>query len=234
MKKIFTLLIIVLISLQLFSQKNEEGKKDSILQKSLNEVVITALRTSTPLKEIPAAITVVNDNQINAMSKSIAADEALRLVPGVKVDNGTGGSRVHIYIRGMGVLSETGYRGIQVLIDGISVNDPAGYAPDLYDVDWNTVKSVEIVKGLAASMYGGCATGGVININTFDGGEKPVSVSLFATGGSYGFWKTGLQLDGTKDKVNYRISYSHTSGDGYRIHQAFRGDNFSEKINWTP
>jgi iron complex outermembrane recepter protein len=234
MKKIFIFFVIACISMQLFSQKKEEGKKDSIIQKLLNEVVINALRISTPLNEIPAAITVVDNNQISKMGKSIAADEALRLVPGVKIDNGTGGSRVHIYLRGQGVLSETGFRGIAVLVDGIAVNDPAGYAPDLYDVDWNTVKSVEVVKGLAAPMYGGSGNGGVININTFDGGKKPISVSLFATGGSYGFWKTGLQLDGAKDNVNYRISYSHTSGDGYRIHQAFRGDNFSEKINWTP
>ena len=234
MKKLFIFFIIAFTSMQLFSQNKQEGKKDSILQKSLNEVVINALRISTPLKEIPAAITVVNNKQISKMGKSIAADEALRLVPGVKIDNGTGGSRVHIYLRGQGVLSETGFRGIAVLVDGIAVNDPAGYAPDLYDVDWNTVQSVEVVKGLAASMYGGSGNGGVINIHTFDGGQKPVSVSLFATGGSYGFWKTGLQLNGTKDKVNYRISYSHTSGDGYRIHQSFRGDNFSEKINWTP
>ncbi len=233
MKKTVTFVITVLFAMQLFSQ-NKTEKKDSIIQRSLNEVVISALRSITPMKEIPAAITVVNDDQISKMSKSIAADEALRLVPGIKIDNGTGGSRVHVYMRGMGVLSETGFRGIQVIIDGISVNDPAGYAPDLYDVDWNAVKSIEVVKGLAASMYGGCATGGVLNINTFDGGKKPVNVSLFATGGSYGFWKTGLQLDGTKDKLDYRVSYSHTSGDGYRIHQSFRGDNFSEKINWRP
>jgi outer membrane receptor for Fe3+-dicitrate len=42
------------------------------------------------------------------------------------------------------------------------------------------------------------------------------------------------RLDGTQGNVNYRISYSHMQGDGYRAHQAFRGDNFSEKLNWTP
>lgn len=234
MKRILSLILIVFCTVQLFGQKSTETKKDTTLQKYLDEVIITALRTNTPLKEIPAGITFVDDKQISKMGKSIAADEALRLVPGLRIDNGTGGSRVHVYIRGQGVLSETGFRGIAVLLDGISVNDPAGYAPDLYDVDWNTVKSVEVVKGLAASMYGAAATGGVININTFDGGSKPLSATLFATGGSYGFWKTGLTVDGTMDKVNYRISYSHTSGDGYRVHQSFRGDNFSEKLNWTP
>jgi outer membrane receptor protein involved in Fe transport len=33
--------------------------------------------------------------------------------------------------------------------------------------------------------------------------------------------------------VNYRISYSHTQGNGYRQHQAFMGDIFSEKLNWA-
>ncbi len=214
--------------------KSDSLKKDSILHKNLNEIIVTAPRTNTPLKEVPAAISIVTNEQLNTMSKSIAVDEALRLVPGVKVDNGTGGSRTHVYIRGQGILSERGFRGIQVLIDGIPVNDPGGYAPDLYDVDWKTVKNVEVVKGLAASMYGGSANGGVINITTNDGGVKPIKGTLYTSIGSYGFWKSLAQLDGTKDNVNYRVSYSHTQGDGYRIHQAFLGDNFSEKLNWTP
>lgn len=121
-----------------------------------------------------------------------------------------------------------------MLIDGIPVNDPGGYAPDLYDVDWKTVKNVEIIKGLAASMYGGSANGGVINIITKNGGEKPVNSTFYGSAGSYGFWKTLAQVDGTDDKVNYRFSYSHNQGNGYRQHQAFMGDNFSEKLNWVP
>ncbi|MEI6765457.1 MAG: TonB-dependent receptor [Bacteroidota bacterium] len=211
-------------------------KKNSITKDTLklNEVNIDALRTTSPLKEIPATVSVVQERQLNTLTKSIAADEIMRLVPGVKIDNGTGGSRVHLYIRGMGVLSETGFRGIQVLIDGISVNDPAGYCPDLYDVDWSVVKRVEIVKGLAASIYGNSANGGVVNITTDDGGDKPVGGTFYATAGSYGFMKFMGQVDGKEGNVDYRISYSHTQGNGYRYHQAYMGDNFSEKLNWKP
>jgi iron complex outermembrane receptor protein len=233
MKKTITFLIIVLFAMQLSSQ-NKKVIKDSILQKSLNEVVITALRSVTPMKEIPAAISVVQDRQLNSLNKSIAADEILQMVPGVKVDNGTDGSRVHLYIRGQGVLAESGFRGIAVFIDGISVNDPGGYCPDLYDVDWWTVKNVEVVKGLTTSMYGGSATGGVVNISTMDGGKKPVTETFMASAGSYGFSKVMDQVDGTSGNVNYRVSYSHTQGNGYRQHQAFMSDNFSEKLNWTP
>ena len=231
MKPKYILFFLLFFSFSAFAQTSPQ---DSIPTKALGEVVISALRMTVPLNEIPAAISVVTPRQLNTMNKTIAADELLRLVPGVRVENGTDGSRVHLYVRGQGVLTESGFRGIQVLIDGVPLNDPAGFCPDLYDVDWTTVKSVEVVKGLAASMYGGSATGGVLNIITKDGGEKPASVTLYGSGGSYGFWKLGGQVDGSGKNVDYRVSYSHAQGHGYREHQAFMGDNFSEKLNWTP
>lgn len=207
---------------------------DTLAIKNLNEIVISALRINIPLRQIPAAISVQSNAQINALSKTISADDALRLVPGVRIDNGTGGSRVHVYVRGQGVLTESGFRGIGVYIDGISGNTPGGFCPDLYDVDWETVKNVEVVKGLSASLYGASATGGIINITTKDGGDKPVSGSVYTSVGSNGFWKILGQVDGTQGNVNYRVSYSHTQSHGYRDHQSYMSDNLSEKMTWTP
>ena len=215
-------------------QQSTASARDTATIRNLNEVVISALRINIPLRQIPAAISVVSGIQANALSKTISADDALRLVPGVRIDNGTGGSRVHVYIRGQGVLTESGFRGIGVYIDGISINSPGGFAPDLYDVDWETVKNIEVFKGLAASMYGTSATGGIINITTKDGGTKPVNSSLYASGGSNGFWKILGQVDGTQGNVNYRISYSHMQSHGYREHQSYMADNLSEKLTWTP
>jgi iron complex outermembrane recepter protein len=237
MKSTYILLIVFFFSFSVLSQSQDRSrtpKIDTMATINLNEVVVSALRTSIPLIEIPSSISVVNGEQLTTFNKTIAADEVFRLVPGVRIDNGTGGSRVHFYIRGNGVLTESGFRGIGVLIDGIPVNDPGGFAPDLYDVDWVTVKSVQVVKGLAASMYGASATGGVVNILTTDGGKKPVNGLFYASAGSYGFWKVLGQVDGTQGNINYRATYSHTQGHGYRDHQAFMGDIFNEKVNWTP
>ena len=154
MKSKYIIVVFLLFSLSLFAQNKPADLPktgDTLSVKNLNEVVISALRTKVPLIEIPSSISVVSGEQLTTFNKTIAADEAFRLVPGVRIDNGTGGSRVHFYIRGQGVLTESGFRGIGVLIDGIPVNDPGGFAPDLYDVDWATVKSVEVVKGLAAA-----------------------------------------------------------------------------------
>jgi iron complex outermembrane receptor protein len=233
--------LICLFSLAFLSVSAQEKKskpapnQDTILIRNLSEINVTAVRTKTPLNEIPASISVVTPDQLTTFSKTNDAEEAMRLVPGVRIDNGaSGGSRVHFYIRGQGVLTESGFRGIGVMIDGVPVNDPGGFAPDLYDVDWATVSNVEIVKGLAASMYGASATGGMVNILTADGGNKPVNSTFFASAGSYGFWKVLGQVDGTQGNINYRVSYSHNQSNGYRDHQAYYGDIFSEKLNWTP
>jgi iron complex outermembrane receptor protein len=237
-KLLLSLLLLFSLAFQGLGQEKEKTKThaNDVIDDTikLDEVVVSAMRTITPMKELPAAISIVPKDQLLEFSKTIAPDEALRLVPGVKVENGTDGSRVHVYIRGQGILTESGFRGIQVLIDGIPVNDPGGYCPDLYDVDWGVVKDVEVVRGLAASLYGANSTGGIINIITENGGKKPVNSTLSFSGGSYGFWKALGQVDGTADKIDYRVSYSHMQGHGYREHQSFMADNFSEKLNWTP
>ncbi|MGD8362840.1 MAG: TonB-dependent receptor plug domain-containing protein, partial [Gemmatimonadota bacterium] len=135
-------------------------------------IVVTALRTAIPLRVNPAATTVLDTRALEAMPRAVAADEAVRMVPGVKVDNQADGERVHMSIRGQGILSERGLRGIKVLQDGLPLNDPTGFAPDLYDVDWSNVQRIEVLRGPGASLYGGGATAGVINIQTAPAGGE--------------------------------------------------------------
>ncbi|OYW06735.1 MAG: hypothetical protein B7Z61_01480, partial [Acidobacteria bacterium 37-71-11] len=114
---------------------------------SATEIVVTAPRMDIPLKENPAATTVIEGEALATLPRTIGADEALRLVPGVKVDNQADEERVHLSIRGQGILTERGIRGIKVVLDGLPLNDPTGFAPDLFDVDWATVKRIEVFRG---------------------------------------------------------------------------------------
>jgi iron complex outermembrane recepter protein len=230
-KKFFcTVLITGIIS----SLSGQTGIKDTIKTISLEEVVVTANRLPILLKNNPGSVSIVNPETLSDMPKSAAVEEALRLIPGVRIDNQHDGERVHVSIRGQGILTERGLRGIGVLVDGIPVNDPSGFAPDLYDVDWGTVKKIEVLRGPAASLYGGGGAAGVINITTDDGGSKPVGGKISQSLGSNGFTKSLIQLDGAKEDLNYRVSYSRTGGDGYRDHQAFWGNKLYEKISFNP
>lgn len=215
----------------IFGQK---AVNDTAKTKSLQEVVISANRISVPLKLIPAAASLVQGDVLKTMSRTIAADEALRLVPGVRIDNQADGSRLHMSMRGQGILSEHGLRGIKVLIDGIPVNDPTGFAADLYDIDWASVKNIEVLRGSSASLYGGSSYAGVLNIITKDGGPRPIGGEISSTIGSNGFYKLRGEVGGTSGSTNYRVSYSRLNGDGYRDHTAFWGNNLSEKITFSP
>ena len=138
---------------------------DSIKTVRLDEVVVSANRLPILLKNNPGAISLVTPEILSIMPKSAGAEEALRLIPGVRIDNQHDGERVHVSIRGQGILTERGLRGIGVLIDGIPVNDPSGFAPDLYDVDWGTIKKIEVLRGPSASLYGGGGAAGVFAVD---------------------------------------------------------------------
>jgi iron complex outermembrane receptor protein len=196
------------------------------------DVFVTAPRMDVPLKDNPAAVTVVETEILRSMPKTIAADEPLKLVPGVKVDNQADGERVHMSIRGQGILTERGLRGIKVLLDGLPLNDPTGFAPDLFDVDWATVRRIEVYRGVAGALYGGGSSAGIVNIKTRDGAALPVAGEGLLAGGSYGFFKGLAQVGGTDGPLNYRVSASRDQGDGYRQHTRFRSDKFYGKLRF--
>ena len=199
----------------------------------LRAIIVTAPRISTPLAENPAALKIVGSDVLDAAPRGIAVDEAVLLVPGVKVDNQANGKRVHMSIRGQGILSEHGIRGTKVLLDGLPLNDPSGFAADLYDIDWPTVEWVQVQRGPEASLYGGGSSAGVLSIQTDDGGSAPASGMFSSTVGSNDFWRATGQVGGSLGDVNYRASYSHLTGNGYRIHTAFHGDNIYAKAHWA-
>jgi iron complex outermembrane receptor protein len=199
------------------------------------EVTITAPRQRVPLAATPAAASIVTRESLGSMPRAVAADEALKSVPGVKVDNQANGERVHLSMRGIGILTERGIRGIQVLVDGIPLNDPSGFAPDLFDIDWSTVDHVEVIRGPLAFLYGGGSSGGVIQVVTREGADVPAAGNAWVAAGSNAFWKSMAEAGGTAgkdDALSYRVSLSRGTGDGYRDHTAFWSNNLYGKFRW--
>jgi len=198
------------------------------------EVKVVASRLDISLATNPAATTVVGADMLDTMPRSLAIDEPLKAVPGVKVDNQANGERVHLSIRGQGILSERGIRGIQVLYDGIPLNDPSGFCPDVFDVDWAGVEQVNVVRGPVAFLFGGGSAGGVIDVHTRATDAGPTHGGIWAEGGSNGFYKTRGEISGRASGIAYLISGSRTAGDGYRDHTAFWADNVYGRFSFNP
>ncbi len=156
------------------SSRSQEQEKAA--QSATNvEVTVTAPRVEIPLKKNPAATTVVETPDPQGHAPDDRHRRGPQARPGVQVDNQADGERVHLYIRGEGILTERGTRGVKTLVDGIPLNDPSGYVSDFYDIDWTAVRRIEVLRGPAAAFYGSGSSGGIINILTRDGGPTPIS-----------------------------------------------------------
>jgi iron complex outermembrane recepter protein len=233
MKKTFFLLFAVIVN---FSQiVTAQGENEDTVKYTLpSDIVITAPRLSIPLYELPFATGLVDRVFLKTTPRSLTMDEALKLTPGVRVDNQANGNRLHMSIRGQGILTERGIRGIRILLDGIPINDPTGFAPDFFDVDLNTVERIEVLRGNAASLYGASSSGGIINITTQNSPDVPLFGDGYGIFGSNNYWKLYGMFGGNVDDVNYRVSVSRVMGDGYRVHTHFWGDVIYGRADYAP
>ncbi|MFH0918044.1 MAG: TonB-dependent receptor, partial [Candidatus Omnitrophota bacterium] len=150
---------------------------------------------------------------------------------GVVVKDFTGnGSKATVDIRGFG---EQAGLNVLVLVNGRRVNEI-----DLSGVSWtqiplDQIEKIEVLKGgFGSVLYGDNAVSGVINIITKRGGDKPISVELTGEYGSYAMNKEGLNLRGTKDKLDYFFSYSNNATNGYRSNSYFKSTNFSTNLDY--
>lgn len=114
----------------------------------------TFTKTDTPLKEVPASVTVIPAELMKDQSMQNIAD-VIRYVPGATAHQGEG-NRDQIILRGMSA-------GADLYVDGI--RDDAQVFRDLYNLE-----RVEVLKGAGGMIFGRGGAGGVLNRVT----KKPV------------------------------------------------------------
>lgn len=199
----------------------QEPKKSG----ALPEVVITATKTETERWRIASSVTVIDRKKIDEQQLKMVPD-ALRQVPGLTIaDRGTPGSTNGIFLRGANSDQTL------VVIDGRPV--PANLA-GLYNIETMTldnVERIEVLRGPAASLYGGKTLGGVINIITRTGrGLKKPETTLSWEGGSYGYSREGLGTRGSAGIYDWSLELSRTDTQGYRINSQMQLNNSAAKF----
>ena len=168
------------------------------LQLKALEVSVGA-RTSTAISEIPGTVWVVDQVQLQEqLDTGVTLKEAIgKLVPGLDLAP-EGRSNYGQNMRGRNVL---------VMIDGVSQNSSRGLSRQFDSISPFNVERVEVLSG-ASALYGGGATGGIINIVTKKGAPGPAQFETEVSGTS-GFNKS--------DDLSSRISQS-VSGGTDRVH----------------
>lgn len=181
-------------------------------------IEVTAPRLSRELYATPAAVSVVEREEIQQGQQRVRLDESLVTVPGLFLqnrDNFAQGERVSI--RGFGARTPWGVRGITVLVDGIPYTLPDGQA-QLDAIDLDSAERIEVIRGPSAVQYGNAA-GGVISVTTADGSDDPGS-HIRIEGGSDGYQKASVSNGGVNGPWSHHISVSALNVDGYRDHSS--------------
>ncbi len=196
----------------------------------LEEIIVEATVLERSLDSVPAAVSVIDQDEIQVGRQQLGLDESLTRVPGLFMQNRYNFARdLRISIRGFGARSNSGIRGIKILVDGIPETLADGQG-QVDSIDLGATSRIEVIRGPSSSMYGN-ASGGVISITSEQGPEVPF-VSARVSSGDYGFQRLQLKAGGQTERVNYLLSYSDLEIDGYRDHSEAENEQFSGRFNF--
>jgi len=188
---------------------------------ALDELVITATRIETTIREAPRSVSVVDQLRIQKGTQQLALDEALAGVPGLYMQNRYNFAQdLRISLRGFGARSAFGIRGIKIIVDGIPETLPDGQA-SVDSIDLGSARRIEVLRGPSSSLYGN-ASGGVIAVETERGTDASFVEANLATG-SFAFQKIQLKVAGAANRFDYLINVANQKLVGYREHSVTRG-----------
>jgi iron complex outermembrane recepter protein len=181
---------------------------DADAQVGLEEIIVTAQRREQRLQDVPVAVAVLSDRDIEARGISSTRD-ALPTIPNVTYDESFTVGNSYVSVRGVAQINNADSP-VAVVVDGVPQNNQKQLRMELFDIE-----RIEVLKGPQGALYGRNAIGGAINIvtkepsNNFDGWVE-------AGAGSGGLRTASGALSGpiVDDKVLFRLTGAYKEADG--------------------
>jgi len=183
----------------------------------VDPIVVTANRYPKNIYEITRIVNVIDSTEI---VKHFTLIDILKNI-----------TSIDIKIRGDGIQADPSIRGstfqqVQVMIDGIRVNDPqTGHHNLNIPVPLENIERIEILSGTASSLYGSDACGGVINIIT----KKSNRIRAVVDMGSYAY----RRFDATFGLPQFYLGYKMESSDGYESGYEYKVNNLFGKLKFN-
>ncbi len=182
---------------------------DHAAESSLDTVVVTASGNAQSMKDAPASIAVVTQDELRRRPVN-ELSELLAGIEGVTLNRSSNGTPT-IQMRGF----DPAYT--LILIDGKRVNASTAMfrGGSAYDSGWvplDDVERIEVVRGPMSSLYGADAIGGVINIIT-----KPIGKT----------WRGSITTEAT---VSEDRSMSDTQKVGFSVNGPIASDKLGIKL----
>ncbi|WP_394746949.1 TonB-dependent receptor plug domain-containing protein [Spongiimicrobium salis] len=204
---------------------SQEKRSDSTKTTFLDEVVLTATRTSRQLSSLPLPVTLIKKSRI-LQSGTVRLNEILNEQTGI-----------------ITVADESGFEGVQIqgiasdyiliLIDGVPLVGRSAGNFDLSRLTVGNIKQIEVVKGPSSSLYGSEALGGVINIITEKPKTEEVRGTLSYRIGSFTQQDINLDLKQRIKKFRYAVFANRFSSEGYDLNPNVEGQTVNPFENYT-
>jgi vitamin B12 transporter len=205
----------------------------------LDPVVVTAARTSQPITDVLADVTVIGADEILRSGVQSLA-ELLQRQPGVEiVQNGGPGSVSGALIRGAN-------RGqTLVLIDGLRAGSSSAGSTTLEAIPLDQIDRIEILRGPASSLYGADAIGGVVQVFTKRAQGTSLAPNVSAGYGTYKTAALSAGLSGAAGPLRFSLQAGGRRSDGFNAivnpdnfnyngdRDGFSTRNLSAGGNWT-
>lgn len=215
------LCVIFLIICESNTYGQKKNFQDSVVNKNLEEVVITATRNEKKLGSLPMPVTLISQKQIRAMG-SLRLNEVLAEQTGLFIQNDHGQG---IQIQGF----SPDYT--LILLDGEPLVGRTAGTLELSRLAVGNIKQIEIVKGPSSSLYGSEALAGVVNIIT----EKPNGTKgdFSARYGTNHTSDLSGSLGFRKNKLGVNIFVNRYQSGGYDFTPEVFGAMVSPFLNYT-
>ena len=178
----------------------------------------TFTKTDTPLKEVPASVSVVPADLMKDQAMQSMAD-VLRYVPGATVHQGEG-NRDQVILRGNSTTAD-------FFVDGI--RDDAQVFRDLYNLE-----RVEVLKGPGGMVFGRGGAGGVVNRVTKKPVFRPVGEASVTLGSHSQLRSTADLGNKLGDSAAWRLNAMAETADSFRDGVDMKRYGINPTFTWTP
>ena len=198
-------ILAVLFAMPLAAQAQQQEEEIIVIGKYLYTDQVNALKTPTPIIDVPQSLSIVTADQITLQGFTSIGD-IINYTPGVNTSQGEG-HRDAVVFRGVRSTAD-------FFIDG--VRDDVQYYRPLYNLE-----QVEILRGPNALFFGRGGTGGILNRVTKKGVIGENFTAYKATADTYG--EFDVQIDGNfsvSDNSAFRINAFY---EGLNNHRNFYG-----------
>jgi len=197
------------------------GPADTLVQYSMDEIVVTATRIGSPLEDLALSVSLLGEWEVGTSLRNSSTDLAGAL-PGVFIMKTGDFGRSDVNIRGLGSKG----RQALVLIDGRPDRMALFDCTVTHSFPLHDVERVEVVKGASSTLYGSGAMGGVMNVIPREVRER-FELDMRGSAGTWDTYVTSGRLAASEGPLSGAVSADHRESAGHVENSSYRGTDIT-------